>query len=201
MTGKTDSKPRVGEVTGVDVDREHRKQALVEAGASKDEAEELANWEPATKAERRRATSHLENEELSLAADPRVMGAIKAKIGIADMGLALALQDQALGAADEIERMLMNQIRAMNGLALRSTSRAHETEYLQQAESFINAANKSARTFAVLVDTLSRYRGKTSEQKVTVEHVHVHEGGQAIVGNVSAPGVGRGRQKKLGSTP
>ena len=30
-----------------------------------------------------------------------------------------------------------------------------------------------------------RYRGKTSEQRVTVEHVHVYAGGQAVVGAVS----------------
>ena len=33
--------------------------------------------------------------------------------------------------------------------------------------------------------TLNRHRGK-GQQKVTVEHVHVHEGGQAIVGEVHA---------------
>jgi hypothetical protein len=34
---------------------------------------------------------------------------------------------------------------------------------------------------------LNRHRGK-GQQKVTVEHVHVHDGGQAIVGNVQAGG-------------
>jgi hypothetical protein len=34
-----------------------------------------------------------------------------------------------------------------------------------------------------LLEALNRHRGK-GQQKVTVEHVHVHEGGQAIVGNV-----------------
>jgi hypothetical protein len=36
------------------------------------------------------------------------------------------------------------------------------------------------------------------QQKVTVEHVHVHEGGQAIVGMVEGGG---GSSKKGGSTP
>jgi len=35
------------------------------------------------------------------------------------------------------------------------------------------------RTFASLTEALSRYRGK-GEQKMIVEHVHVHKGGQAI---------------------
>jgi len=36
---------------------------------------------------------------------------------------------------------------------------------------------------------LKDYRSK-GEQKMTVQHVHVAEGGQAIVGNVSAPAPG-----------
>jgi hypothetical protein len=42
-----------------------------------------------------------------------------------------------------------------------------------------------SRTYAVLLDALNRHRGK-GQQKVTVEHVHVHSGGQAIVGTVEA---------------
>ena len=39
------------------------------------------------------------------------------------------------------------------------------------------------------MEALQRYRGK-GQQKVTVEHVHVHSGGQAVVGMVGAPGGG-----------
>ena len=38
------------------------------------------------------------------------------------------------------------------------------------------------------IEALQRYRGK-GQQKVTVEHVHVNAGGQAIVGVVHAPRV------------
>jgi hypothetical protein len=41
----------------------------------------------------------------------------------------------------------------------------------------------------VLLDALNRHRGK-GQQKVTVEHVHVHSGGQAVVGTVETPEVG-----------
>jgi hypothetical protein len=50
-------------------------------------------------------------------------------------------------------------------------------------------ANKLSRTYATLLEALNRHRGK-GQQKVTVEHVHVHEGGQAIVGNVEHSGGG-----------
>jgi len=47
----------------------------------------------------------------------------------------------------------------------------------------LNSANKLSRTYSTLVEALNRHRGK-GQQKMTVEHVHVYEGGQAIVGNV-----------------
>ena|SRR5215510_10672875 len=53
----------------------------------------------------------------------------------------------------------------------------------------LSQANKLGRTYAVLLDALNRHRGK-GQQKVTVEHVHVHPGGQAMVGTVESPGGG-----------
>ena len=50
----------------------------------------------------------------------------------------------------------------------------------------LSQANKLSRTYAALLDALNRHRGK-GQQKVTVEHVHVHSGGQAIVGTVERP--------------
>jgi hypothetical protein len=50
-------------------------------------------------------------------------------------------------------------------------------------------ANKLSRTYAALLEALNRHRGK-GQQKVTVEHVHVHAGGQAVVGVVGTPGGG-----------
>jgi hypothetical protein len=51
----------------------------------------------------------------------------------------------------------------------------------------LNQANKLSRTCAKLLETLNRHRGK-GQQKVVVEHVHVRNGGHAIVGNVEAGG-------------
>jgi hypothetical protein len=44
------------------------------------------------------------------------------------------------------------------------------------------------------------YRSK-GEQKMTVQHVHVAEGGHAIVGNDNAPTVGVGVREKLENNP
>jgi hypothetical protein len=53
----------------------------------------------------------------------------------------------------------------------------------------LSQANKLSRTYAALIEALNRHRGK-GQQKVTVEHVHVHSGGQAVVGVVGTPGSG-----------
>src|SRR5438094_550718 len=50
----------------------------------------------------------------------------------------------------------------------------------------LSQATKLSRSYAVLLEALNRHRGK-GQQKVTVEHVHVHSGGQAIVGTVESP--------------
>ena len=54
----------------------------------------------------------------------------------------------------------------------------------------LSQANKLSRIYAVLLDALNRHRGKGGQQKVTVEHVYVHAGGQAVVGVVECPGGG-----------
>ena len=50
------------------------------------------------------------------------------------------------------------------------------------------------------MSALKEYRSK-GEQKMTVQHVHVAEGGQAIVGNVSASAEGVGMRKKTEDQP
>ena len=55
-------------------------------------------------------------------------------------------------------------------------------------------------TFAAQMSALKEYRSK-GEQKMTVQHVHVAEGGQAIVGNVNARFEGIGARKKSEDQP
>jgi hypothetical protein len=52
---------------------------------------------------------------------------------------------------------------------------------------YMNAATKLQRTMAAQIEALARLR-RGGEQNVIIKHVHVHDGGQAIVGNVQAGG-------------
>ena len=68
--------------------------------------------------------------------------------------------------------------------------RLSNVDNIAQQDSAERAFNKLARTFTTQIEALKRYR-TGGEQKVTVKHVTVNEGGQAIVGNVT-PGGGGG---------
>src|SRR4051794_22782967 len=91
---------------------------------------------------------------------------------------------------DEIEAMLAAQMAAVHMATMTFARRLNHIDNIPQQDSAERAFNKLARTFTTQVEALKRYR-TGGQQKVTVEHVTVHEGGQAIVGNVSAPGGGR----------
>ena len=94
---------------------------------------------------------------------------------------------------DEAEAMLICQMAACQGYAMELMTRAAHTGTLLVAESVVNMANKLMRTYTSQMQTLARYRGKTSQQKVIVEHVNVEAGGQAVVGAVQAGGRGDSR--------
>jgi len=86
---------------------------------------------------------------------------------------------------DSLEGMLAVQMVGIHTLALELMRRAAFTGQTDVGvEVNVNRATKLLRTFANLTEVLSRYRGKV-EQKMTVEHVHVYQGRQAIVGQVS----------------
>ena len=89
---------------------------------------------------------------------------------------------------DEIEGMIAAQLLACHNASMECYRRAMIREQTFEGwRENLNQANKLSRTYATLLEALNRHRGK-GQQKVTVEHVHVHEGGQAIVGSVEAGG-------------
>ena len=104
----------------------------------------------------------------------------------------------AMEPRDEVEAMLAAQMVAVHQATMTFSCRLNNVETLQQQDSASKAFTKLSRTFAIQMEALRRYR-TGGEQKVTVEHVTVNEGGQAIVGNVSHGG--GGKQKRRRSTP
>jgi hypothetical protein len=100
---------------------------------------------------------------------------------------------------DQVEAMLAAQMAAVHMTTMTFARRLAQVENIPQQDSTERAFNKLTRTFATQMEALKRYR-TGGEQKVTVQHVSVSDGGQAIVGNVTqAPR--EAARDKAGSSP
>ena len=88
------------------------------------------------------------------------------------------------------EAMLATQMIAANDAALMFLRRATlDNQTFDGIEANVHRATRLMRIFNEQLEAMQKLKGKASQQKVTVEHVHVHEGGQAIVGAVNQTGV------------
>ena len=85
---------------------------------------------------------------------------------------------------DQVEAMLAAQMAAVQMATMSFARQLNNVKTIPQQDSAERAFNKLARTFTTQMEALKRYR-TGGEQKMTVQHVTVSEGGQAIVGNVT----------------
>jgi hypothetical protein len=94
---------------------------------------------------------------------------------------------------DELEGMLGAQMVATHNAAMECFRRSMIKEQsFEGRRQNLEFANKLVRSYATLVETLDKHRGKGQPQVVRVERVMVEAGGQAIVGTVSHERGGRG---------
>jgi hypothetical protein len=92
---------------------------------------------------------------------------------------------QSLGARDGLEVLLAVQMVGVHGLAMQCLANAALKEQTDMGVDVnVNRATRLLRTFTAQVEALQKYRSK-GEQRCTVEHVHVHNGGQAVVGTIN----------------
>lgn len=104
-------------------------------------------------------------------------------------GLNAVLQAMsAFEPTNELEGMIAVQATALHFATMDSLARAQRQSDVHIRATNIGHANKCSRTFAALVETLNRHRGKTTTQRVIVENVNVAAGGQAVVGAVAGVG-------------
>lgn len=104
----------------------------------------------------------------------------------------IAAMMTGIAPVDDLEGMLAAQMVTCHNAAMECMRRAHVGGQTPEGRKLnLTFADRFLRTFTAQVEALAKYRGK-GQQKVTVEHVHVHQGGQAIVGNVTTGGGGHG---------
>lgn len=83
-----------------------------------------------------------------------------------------------------LETILASQMVAVHNLQMKAATYAKHLEQSANVNPYINMVTKLSNTFIQQAQLLHKLQGK-GQQKVTVEHVNVHKGGQAIVGNVT----------------
>jgi len=85
-----------------------------------------------------------------------------------------------------MEALLATQMISIHHAALSCLMRTgFPVKSVEDADVYARVATRLMRLSMEQMEAMAKLKGKTSRQKVTVEQVHVHEGGQAIVGAVS----------------
>jgi hypothetical protein len=86
---------------------------------------------------------------------------------------------------DEIECALVIQMACTHSAAMAVLNRLGGAAGGRTVATMASAAARLLRAYATQVEALRRLRNGGS-QTVRVEHVHVNEGGQALIGNVNS---------------
>ncbi len=95
----------------------------------------------------------------------------------------------AIKPTNELEAALAAQMVAAHHFAMLSWSRAAKHSSMEGAQGNAAMANKASRTFTMQMEALAKMR-RGGEQ--VVRHVHVNDGGQAIVAGTFNHGAGGG---------
>ena len=90
---------------------------------------------------------------------------------------------------DATELMLATQMVTVHNLTMEMSRRALLTEdQTHETINFnVNWMTKLMRTYMAQMEALNKYRNK-GKQQITVQHVNVNDGGQAVIGDVNQGG-------------
>ena len=89
----------------------------------------------------------------------------------------------SLNADDAMKVMLATQMAAIHDLQQKEFLFASQMLLPEKKQYHLNAVTKLSNIFIQQVTLMHKLQGK-GQQKVTVEHVHINNGGKAIIGNV-----------------
>jgi len=89
-----------------------------------------------------------------------------------------------IGQNDAVEEFLCAQMVVAHDLGMEFMRRARAAQHPAGIDENLNRGMKLFRMFSRHVEVLHNLRSK-GEQRMIVEHVHVHNGGQAIVGSIN----------------
>ena len=142
-------------------------------------------------------------EHLLAQAQQGIMASYEDQEKVAKTLSAVTTMLRGIGPKDEVEGMLAVQLtvthnQALEYLALSMSNRLNP----EIAPVAVNTATRLMRTFINLIEALIKYRNRNeANQRIRVDHVHVHQGGQAIVGSTVNTLGGRGVRQEMMNQP
>jgi hypothetical protein len=99
--------------------------------------------------------------------------------------LTVALQIlEEIKPGDSLQAMLAVQMVGVHFAATATLSRAGADGSADVTEILIRRATRLMHLFTQQTELMAKLKGKVSQQKVVVEHVHVNAGGKAVVGTI-----------------
>ena len=110
------------------------------------------------------------------------------QVGVDAAAMALDTAD-SIKAANSLERMLSAQLAVLHSTALNYVSRANLNQNLEHSVRVMNLGIRAMEVFQRGVLTVKRLRS-SGEQRITISHVSVNEGGQAAFGSFQPRGTG-----------
>ena len=94
-----------------------------------------------------------------------------------------------LAPQDGLQGMIASQMIAVHHMQQKFSFVARNMYHPNHVKPYVNVVTKLSNVFIQQAQLLTKLQGK-NQQRVSVEHVTVNEGGQAIVGNITRqPGV------------
>jgi len=107
---------------------------------------------------------------------------------VSDQVIQAVLAMAEMAPQNATEAMLAVQMIAANDAALLFLRHATaDGQTVEGSDANVLRATRLMRLFIEQLAAMAKLKGKAGQQKVVVEHVHVHSGGQAVVGTVASP--------------
>jgi hypothetical protein len=110
------------------------------------------------------------------------------RMGTDVAALALDTAD-TMRASNSLEKMLAHQMAVLHDTAMQNASKAALEQDPVHSVRMMNLSLRAMDTFQKGLLTFKRLRG-SGEQKITIQHVNVTQGGQAVIGQVQTGGTG-----------
>lgn len=111
--------------------------------------------------------------------------------GMGNDCVAMALDAaHSIKAGNSLEKMLAHQLAVAHKTILEITEQAHFQQSVAEKARMLNLAARMMESFQKGLLTLQRLR-TNGDQRITVQYVHVTDGGQAVIGNLDKGGGGK----------